>query len=336
MSAIINDKTIDGVSTRVLTLKTGAFVRHLDFPVAGPYSVTLRESSGNSRTITIGAHSILAGDYMTVSGMDDSDYDSYHISGTARHYVLVTSVTGTTVTYFHNTSKTEGSTAETSGKCMVTQWRILRLSLRLACDDGANIGVDDQGYMLFMGLSADDSDPYGNCKHIMGARMYTSGYLRWNGPTYSYRIDSGLLRWQFKTSGLTGSTWYTPDLSFGIPATRSAPAIMGDYARPRTLMMKFTKTTTSESSLDLSSGDVRAWDDSVDDSNADYQDVANKFVDGWNDRYDGDQSTNYENTWENAQLGPLNRFVFAWPYESPLEICEFGFSVFNDFQPYAA
>jgi hypothetical protein len=318
MGVTCADETISGVANdRGIKVNAAGFSRRMNLPIAGPYTVTLRESSGTSRTITVGAHTIEVGDYLTVSGMDDSDYDSYQASP-LRHLCLVTAVTGTTITYTGHSSLSEGSTAETSGKAMCSQWKWLRIAFRTCCEVKANLGANDG---MFVGLSAGDEDFDASVAHLCGIWFWRNAdWFYWYSSQDSYYASGISPDWRVKV----GTTWYNINTA---PSKSNNPCLCGTRAEPRVVIMDFLKNYTSHG-MTLYLGSWEGHDAAGDYEEADFVTAITR-PGFYGERWTYGQTAANENAWENATIGALDRIHFAWEPASDIEIYDFGYSIMD-------
>jgi hypothetical protein len=203
MSAQIWDQTVNGVTDRGLELIQMDVRRQMNIN-SQSHATTLRESTGNTRKLTLATpHTIEVGNYITVSGVGGTDYNSFETSP-QRLYSYVSGVpSATEIEYSHSVSKSEGSTADTGGTVLRTAWNKLRIGMRALATGDANLGniwrfgisSGETNYASgsigqFLGLDMVDITYFAAAKNYYNTSNGDHDIIRKIGPTRTVAITT--------------------------------------------------------------------------------------------------------------------------------------------------
>jgi hypothetical protein len=266
-----------------------------------------------------GDHSIVIGDYVSVHGMDDADYDSYNASPLNYHCDVTAIPASNQVTYTHPDSLAEASTAETSGKLMCSKWKKLRFGMRMGCEIDASFGQDR---ITTFGFQVDNM-PYRESAHAVAFYyLNTAAAYTWYATQENYRVAGASYTYRYLLGSLaqvrTGSA-NSADVDGA-----GSQVCFGTRAKPRNVYFQLDKATGAgkmwwwanyhdhlENIIDLEA-----------DFEADLVDATAFHV----DKYVIPTATD-EHVWENATKGPFKFIQFGWEQMEELEIYDMGWAI---------
>lgn len=226
----LTDTVHSVADTPILSVEQFSIRAKMQIPGSKTLAVTLRASTGTTRTVTTAEpHGLAVGDYILPGNFGNASYNPATSYGLA----TVTAVPSSTkVSFDWNGSLTEAETGDTAGVIVALKWKRLRMGMRWAIPRTSDLacGVNAFGLGVAQGAYPVQS---ANC-----VRWF--GYSNTGQATWTY-FNGNTLYIPYGQRGLCkAGTSYTGTMSF-----YTYDYLSNRRAYPGALFLEFTKGTNN-------------------------------------------------------------------------------------------